>query len=97
MSFTALPPSTWLPVPTLTAVYVGHAVSIAAPLPGSEHLPRWRRDYARFFTNSSRRLPTEDSGDEIALLGGVDMLLEPRDLPTGEGPHVGNLHFGGLA
>jgi len=45
----------------------------------------------------SWRLPTEDSGDEIALLGGVDMLLEPSDLPIGEGPHMGHLHFGRLA
>jgi hypothetical protein len=29
--------------------------------------------------------------------GGVDMLLEARDLPVSEGPHVGNLQFGGLA
>src|SRR5580658_8269458 len=43
------------------------------------------------------RLATGDSGDEIALLGGVDMLLESNDLPVVQGPHVGHLHFGRLA
>jgi hypothetical protein len=55
------------------------------------------RSTATLIRKARRRLPTDDSGDEIALLGGIDMLLEPSDLPVGEGPHVRNLHFGGLA
>jgi hypothetical protein len=43
------------------------------------------------------RLLTEQSGEKVALLGGVNVLLEPNDLSVIEGPHVRHLHFRGLA
>ena len=40
--------------------------------------------------------PTEDSSDEIALLGSDDTLLKPIKISIFKSPRVGNFHFAGV-